>query len=237
MESESLSFLEKLRYCHRFWRYRRRSEPDTIIFIKEEFLPGGLALDIGANKGIVTYFLSRQAGPKGKVVAFEPQSEMNQQISRVAKTFGMSNIEIHTIGLSDKNGTATLFRGEAGTTANLVAGADWQNEKVEIETVTLDSFFETHQLDRLDFIKCDVDGFEAEVLNGAVGVLKKYSPKVLIEIDESDLAKITAIFEDFGYDGGVFWHGGKRYPASDTEKVSYRHPTAKWRNFLFCKNQ
>lgn len=235
MNVETLPFTEKLHYCHRFCRYAWRSEPDTVRFIREEFEPGGTALDIGANKGIVTYFLGKQAGPEGRVIAFEPQPEMKQQIIKVTNTFGLKNVEVHSLGLSDSNGTATLFRGKSGATANLVKGAEWQTDKVTVETKTLDSFAAERPIDRLDFIKCDVDGFEAQVLRGAEKTLRKYRPKVMVEISEDLVPEIVEILNGYGYDDGVFWFRGKRYPTVETTEIAYRHPNSKWRNFLFLK--
>ena len=160
---------------------------------------------------------------------------MKDQIQKVARTFGLNNIEIHNIGLSDKDETATLFRGEAGQTANMVAGGSWQNEEIEVESRSLDSFVESHSVEKIDFIKCDVDGYEMQVLNGMTGVLKRFSPKILVEIGEAKLPGIASFLRDHGYDEGVFWFKGKRYSASETQSVPYRHTAAKWRNYLFCK--
>lgn len=232
---DKLSLYDRLHYLHRFWRYRFRTEPDTVQFIEEEYEPGGVALDIGANKGIVTYFLGKQAGPSGKVIAFEPQPEMGNQIRRVARTFGLSNIEVHSIGLSEKDETVTLYRGNAGQTANMVASGSWQHEEIEVESRSLDSFVESHSIEGIDFVKCDVDGYEMQVLKGATGVLEKFSPKVLIEISEDKFTGIANLLKENGYDDGIFWFKGKRYPASESNSVPFRHPTAKWRNYLFCK--
>lgn len=226
------SFVERLHYRHRFWRYTHRTEPDTVHFIRNELRPGQTALDIGANKGIVTYFLARQAGPQGRVIAFEPQPEMAPQIRKMANTFKLENITIETLGLSDRCETMSLFRGEAGSTANMVEGRNWQQEKLEVETVTLDSYVEKEKL-RVDFIKCDVDGYESQVLAGAAGVLREQKPKLLIEISEKNLVEISSIIDSYGYGTGEFFHGGRRYPAAETTRVPYRHEGAKFRNFLF----
>lgn len=233
--TENLTLKERLHYRHRFLRYRFRTEPDTVHFIREEVKPGQVVLDIGANKGIVTWFLGKQVGPKGRVLAFEPQPEMVPQIERVARSFGLANVEVHGIGLSDRADQASLFRGEAGSTANLVAGRDWQQEELEIDVVTLDSFAEEHGLDAIDFIKCDVDGYELPVLRGATRVLTEQGPDVLIEVTESALPEVSEIFRDLDYDGGTFFHRGSRFPASETGNHSYRHEGAEFRNFLFRK--
>ena len=237
MSGETLTFAEMLHYRHRFLRYRNRTEPDTVNFIKEEFEPGGVALDIGANKGIVTYFLGKQAGQNGRVIAFEPQPELGRQISRVANTFGLRNVDVHSIGLSDEDGMATLYRGNIGSTANLVVGAEWQTEELRVPIRSLDSFFEVAGIERLNFVKCDVDGYEVPVLKGAEKVLMKFHPKVLIEIQDTDVPEVAEILKRYGYDGGVFCFKGRRYPASETQNVGYRHAIAKWRNFLFCKSK
>jgi len=94
---------------------------------------------------------------------------------------------------------------------------------------------ESNGIERIDFIKCDVDGYEAQVLNGAMKVLRHYSPKVLVEIDEHNVPEVAGFLKDQGYDSGVFRKRGKCYPASETGNVAYRHPEAKTRMFLFRK--
>lgn len=234
-ETAKLSFKERLHYLHRFFRYRNRTEPDTVRFIEEEVSRGDVVLDIGANKGIVTYFLGKAAGPEGRVLAFEPQPEMEEQIGKVAATFGLRNVEIFPIGLSDRDEETSLFRGEAGSTAVLEAGRDWQQDEITIEITTLDGFLEKQHVPRVDFIKCDVDGYELHVLNGARRLLGEQGPKVLIEISETALEEVTSVFRELGYDDGVFWYRGRRYPAGQTSELPYRHVGAEFRNFLFCK--
>ena len=231
----TLSFRDRLHYLHRFWRYRNRTEPDTVNFIREEVSSDDVVLDIGANKGIVTYFLGKAAGPRGRVLAFEPQPEMEAQIHRVANAFRLGNVEVFPIGLSDREETASLFRGEAGSTAVLESGRDWQTDEITIQIQTLDGFLEKEGVGKVDFIKCDVDGYEMHVLNGARKLLSEQGPKVLIEVSENVLEEVTGVFRELGYDDGVFWYRGKRYPAAETSQWPYRHVGAEFRNFLFCK--
>ncbi len=233
--SRQLSFKKRLHYLHRFFRYRNRTEPDTVRFIEEEVSPGDVVLDIGANKGIVTYFLGKAVGPEGRVLAFEPQPEMEELITKVAASFRLENVEVFPLGLSDREEETSLFRGEAGSTAVLESGRDWQQDEIKIQIKTLDGFLEEQQLAHVDFIKCDVDGYEMHVLKGARKLLEEVGPKVLIEVSESALEEVTAVFRQLGYDDGVFWYRGKRSPAAETSQLPYRHVGAEFRNFLFCK--
>lgn len=233
--SKGLTFKERLHYLHRFFRYRNRTEPDTVRFIEEEVSVGDVVLDIGANKGIVTYFLGKAAGTEGRVLAFEPQPEMEELIGKVAKSFRLENVEVFPLGLSDRDEETSLFRGEAGSTAVLESGRDWQKDEIKIKITTLDGFLEKQGIEHVDFIKCDVDGYELHVLNGGRKLLEECGPKVLVEVSESDLEGVIEVFRELGYDDGVFWYRGNRYPASETGRFPYRHVGAEFRNFLFQK--
>ena len=57
---------------------------------------------------------------------------------------------------------------------------------------TLDDWCDEYRLDRLDFVKIDVDGYEIDVLEGAIKTLKKYSPKIMMEF-------MPYIFEERGH--------------------------------------
>lgn len=230
---DSFSIIERLHYQHRFWRYSRRTEPDTIHFIRTELQAGQTALDIGANKGVVTYFLARQVGPGGRVVAFEPQPEMNPLIRRMARSFGLENVSVETLGLSDHEGQVSLFRGKAGTTGNLEANRSWQCEEIPISITTLDHYVATREPFPIHFIKCDVDDHESKVLAGAADVLRTHRPKLLIEISEENLGNITEMLRCHGYNPGEFWFRGRRYPASESGNYPFRHAHARFRNFLF----
>ena len=76
-----LSPIGKLHMRHRFWRYRYKSEVPDIRYVLESRLEGKTLLDIGANIGIYSYYLSRKAGPHGKVYAFEAQPELGSIIN------------------------------------------------------------------------------------------------------------------------------------------------------------
>lgn len=231
---DTFSLSERLHYRHRFWRYARRTEPDTVHFIHSELRAGETALDIGANKGVVTYFLARQTGPGGRVVAFEPQPEMNPRILRMARSFRLQNVSVESVGLSDHEGKTSLFRGGPGTTGNLAANRSWQQEEIPIAITTLDQYVKSHGNFPIHFIKCDVDDHEAKVLAGAAALLHSQRPKLLIEISEENLEEITEMLKAHGYGPGEFWYRGKRYPASGTAGCPYRHAHARFRNFLFA---
>ena len=55
---------------------------------------------------------------------------------------------------------------------------EFQYESVKVTTI--DSFVEKHSLTRVDFIKCDIEGAERNMLRGAKNTLKTFAPKLSI---------------------------------------------------------
>ena len=93
-----------------FWvrcmRYRFRTEKLPLKTLMRLDLNGATVIDIGANKGIYCYWLSRAVGGSGKVMAFEPQPEMINYIRDRKQSFALDNVEIIPTALSDRHGTA-----------------------------------------------------------------------------------------------------------------------------------
>ena len=71
------------KFVFRAWRYRLRAERPEIRFLLNQLQLGHTAIDIGAHKGAYTYWMSQRVGSSGQVIAFEPQPELNQTISKL----------------------------------------------------------------------------------------------------------------------------------------------------------
>lgn len=65
----------KLHMLHRCWRYRLRTEKESIRYILSinKKIQSITAIDIGANRGIYSYWLSKQVSKGGQIIAFEPR--------------------------------------------------------------------------------------------------------------------------------------------------------------------
>ena len=71
---------------------------------------GKTVLDIGAHRGIYSYWMSKAVGPQGSVFAFEPQPECVAHLEKVKTEFQLANLEIVPQGLSENPGTLPLWR-------------------------------------------------------------------------------------------------------------------------------
>lgn len=151
----------------------------TVGLIERFVRPGAVCFDIGANVGAITFALARAAGPGGRVYAFEPGPPTLRRLQRnVSLNPSLKEVvSIHPVGLSDRPGSLLWSedmenRGNAGLLHE-------SGERVPV--VTLDDFCREQGVERVDFIKIDVEGMELEVLRGAESVLRRCRPVLYFE--------------------------------------------------------
>ena len=107
-----MRFIDRLHMLHRAWRYRLRAERQEIRYLFQQDLLGATVVDIGANRGVYSYWMHRRVGPLGQVVAFEPQPELVAWLKQVQKGFRLQRLQIVPQALSSSPGEGTLVRPE-----------------------------------------------------------------------------------------------------------------------------
>jgi len=232
---------QRIRMLVRLWKYRLREERDSIAFMRRQPLDGRTVVDIGANKGIYSYWMSQQVGPRGKVIAFEPQPELLTHLDEFKQSFGLTNLEIVGKGLSNRRGTVAMHRDKPGALgASLAveqesAATIGSMESIDVEVVTLDEFCEEARTGPIAFIKCDVEGHELAVFEGARRTLQTDRPVLLFECHhhEAERGALFKFLTDLGYEG-LFFERGSPHPYSHFRDVPYRKPTIRFRNYMFA---
>ncbi|WP_246252083.1 FkbM family methyltransferase [Ancylobacter pratisalsi] len=164
---------------------------------------GEIAFDVGANRGLYSYWLLRLGA---QVFAFEPNPAMGRVLaSRFAKDLKSGRMKLFECVVSDDNGVVELhipvgFSPLATVDGRAIA-ADVPVDKLMIRAVRLDSFVEGP----VDFIKIDVEGHEQKVLDGAAGLIASSRPTLLVEAEERHrpeaVASMRAMLEPLGYEG------------------------------------
>lgn len=157
---------------------------------------GDTVIDCGTSIGDHTVTYASFVGPTGKVIGFEANPDvaeccqMNLAIYPWAKCYN--------IGLSDSFGVCGIDINPNVGASRLV------NSGREVKLAPLDSFME--EIDRCDFIKVDIEGFEPRMLRGAAALIAKYHPPILMEINEGALGAqgfkpndVFAILQGYGY--------------------------------------
>lgn len=133
-----------------------------------------IVFDCGANVG---FFSVMAANHNCTCYAFEPMPPNIKYLKKVVEV--NPHIILVPYAVCDKVGTIQFETSERiSCGAKMVSNNIGNNSKVDC--LTLDYFVEKNKIDRVDFIKVDVEGAERLLLKGAEGVLKEYSPKLSI---------------------------------------------------------
>ena len=236
-----MTFSDRLRMLNRLWKYRLREESESIAFMRRQPLAGRTAIDVGANKGIYSYWMSRQVGPRGRVIAFEPQPDLSPHLDDLKQTFGLTNLQIVSKGLSNRPGTAAMRRDKPGSVGASLEpptpeeDASRMTETIDVEVATLDQFCAAKKLVDVAFIKCDVEGHELAVFQGGRELLRRQRPVLLFECHHHEARRgaLFAFLADLGYDG-FFVQNGERVTYQEFAERPYRKPTIKHRNYMFA---
>ena len=198
---------------------------------------GKTVLDIGAHRGIYSYWMSKAVGPQGSVFAFEPQPECVAHLKKVKTEFGLTNLEIIPEGLSEDSGTMPLWREypESGSSSMEFSAKakDGDYEAIAASVTTLDNFFLSKNIHPA-LIKCDVEGHELAVFLGGKNLLEKYHPDILFECHDRQAQEghVFAFLEDLGY-RGYFYESREKHTSTEFDKVPYFKPTRTYRNYIF----
>ena len=137
------------------------------------------SIDVGAYKGVYTYFLAKYSK---KVYAFEP----NPKSYKILKKTVNKKVEVLPYALSNKSSFDLLkipkgrkgYSNQGGSIRNVKLDKNFG--KLKVETKKIDDL----KLKNIGFIKIDAEGVELKVLNGAKKLIQKYKPTLLIEIEE-----------------------------------------------------
>lgn len=160
----------------------------------------GVALDIGANRGIYT----RRIAPKfEKVYAFEPHPDNIKHLQE--RTIQFDNVEIIQGVISDVDGPAKLYNciaNHGGHTLSkaVMEKAIWghsPDDFLEVVGTTLDTFCKDK---KVSFMKVDVEAAEDRIFNSAIETLKNNKLDMIVEVHQFvDYARLYKFFADLGF--------------------------------------
>jgi FkbM family methyltransferase len=169
----------------------RLSRPDDyqIVYGEQEraFLDlkprdGDFVLDVGAHIGSYALRYSHLVGKGGTVLAFEPEPNNYRILTWNLQLNHIQNVEIRQEALGNFHGKSRLRISAHAGVHSFVRSSDEINQTGErvVSVVRLDDL----DLDRLDLIKIDVEGFEVEVLKGGENTLRRFKPRMQIEVHQ-----------------------------------------------------
>lgn len=181
--------------------YGEFSELEAQLF-EQLVQPGQVVVEAGANIGAHTVHLARLVGPGGMVMAFEPQRAIYDLLCANAKLNGMDNIHPFLGGMGARQEMMQVPPLDYGKNLNF-GGVSLQRGTAgeDVPVVPLDAL----NLPALHLLKIDVEGMEAEVLEGARQTIARHRPALYVENDRAEhSARLIALVESFGY--AMWWH-------------------------------
>ncbi|MBW7845903.1 MAG: FkbM family methyltransferase [Bacteroidia bacterium] len=179
--------------------FLRKKYPE-LFYLKEIIKPGFVCVDIGANVGYYSVFLSKYAGNEGCVYAVEPVQLFAEIFKKNTQHFGIGNITLYSTALGGENKTIQMgtpvidgvFR--HGLTKVIDSDTSLENmHTYNVEMHVPDELFA--HLQRFDFLKCDVEGYEVYLMPHFIKTISKFKPIIQMEISTVDNRKI--IFDLF----------------------------------------
>jgi FkbM family methyltransferase len=149
-------------------------------------LPGDVAIDGGANRGLHTIPMAHLVGESGKVVGFEAIPALAKELSSKSHELGLNNILIKSLAIGDRKGSVDFhhvlkddYYSGIKEQSGLPETAKESMVKIQVELSTLDLELESEKNIRL--IKLDLEGGEYHALMGASRIMAENKPLVIFE--------------------------------------------------------
>jgi FkbM family methyltransferase len=173
-------------------------EPHVTNLMARLIKPNDVCFDVGANIGVYTLVMSDLA-PQGHVHAFEPSSMNFGFLQQNISNNRLLNASPHRLALGNKTGSGNFhylpeFAGcsfaedqTVDTNPDRIIqrawGAQWLRVTEAVEFITLDRWAAQNSIDRLDFMKMDVEGSERFVVEGGKTVFERFKPILFTELN------------------------------------------------------
>jgi FkbM family methyltransferase len=159
-----LDFTEKSAY-----RYFAcgETEREVVRLLSALVGTGATVFDVGANLGFFALLASRVVGPTGHVVAFEPDPSNVERIRRNLRHNPGRTVDVEALAVADEAGEARFHIGHQDEVGSLLRDPQHVTDRsVAVPTVSLDRYLDEHAIERVDFLKMDIEGAEVLALRG-----------------------------------------------------------------------
>jgi FkbM family methyltransferase len=212
-------------------------EKDLGDMIKKCLKPGDVFLDIGANIGYFS-LLAANSEPTSKVISFEPAKDLFQKLEENISINTFKNITTLNVAVGEINEETELFISGSDNLgmSSFRQPGNYSGKKEKVKVVTIDSWFKTAGLSKVDLIKLDIEGSELAALKGMQETLQNFKPLVIAEVNPETLASfnltpgdIYSYLNKLNFDGFIISEkeGLKRVNQNntrETKNVLFIHP-------------
>lgn len=194
---ESYSMINRALGVYEYWK---------TLLIMDLIKPGMTIIDVGVNKGYYSLLFAKLMNDKGIVLSFEPVEENCYWIKKSININKYKCIKLYQYALSNKEEEVTFYLGKKSGHGSIFlsqSNVDSEKAPITIKTRKLDDVLKENNIDKIDFIKIDVEGAELMVLQGAENALKKSENlKLVVDLDrisKEDKKQLIDMLISFGF--------------------------------------
>lgn len=180
--------------------YGEFSEGEIEVFDRY-ISPGHTVVEVGANIGAHTVYLSKRVGTQGSVIAIEPQRLVFQTLCANLAINNLTNVITYQAGAGSADGVITVPNVDPNEPHNFGGVSLGGSEGYLVPLMTIDSLNMTH----CNLLKLDVEGMEIEVIKGAIETIERCKPIMYIENDRREnSSELVKMINTLGYQ--LWWH-------------------------------
>jgi FkbM family methyltransferase len=192
---------------------------------------GSIFFDVGANIGLYCISASRHVGADGQVVGFEAHPTIYRYLETNVARNGIENIAVENLAVGAENGRIRIaFSARNPGETHVAAGSE---QGVSVPLVTLDDYCAGNGIERIDYLKIDVEGYETHVINGAAAIIAasesiliqtEYEPRHLQRYGSS--TELVNLLRNWGFRPHTIAWDGAAWPLDSFDK--YRGGEIVW---------
>ena len=164
---------------------------------------GDTAIDIGANLGYYARPIADIIGHEGHLYAVEPVPVIFSVLQRNMRGCDNATLLNYALGEEERQiemaNDSVAAAGYFGTGRNFVSEGELSKDAVRFTAQMKQGSQLFADLKRIDFIKCDIEGYERVVIPELKPILERHHPTLLIETDGDTRRDIVSLMEGLGY--------------------------------------
>lgn len=178
-------------------------EPAVQQVMEQRLSPGMTFYDLGANIGFFSLLAARLVGPSGRVFSFEADPEIAARLAENLSYNKFTHAVVEEKAVWSKPATVSFARVDSNISpdrglGHVSVGEPPASSVISVEAISLDQYVLFHPAP--DFIKCDVEGAEVAVFEGAERLLREKRPVLLVEMhSEENQRVLMSKFRQCGY--------------------------------------
>lgn len=173
-------------------------EPGVGLALRDLVRPGDTCFDVGAFDGTLTQVMSRAAGPRGRVCAFEANPGTLAALTRACSANAMANVHLVHAAIWHTTGEWVTMHAPPGVPVAASIAGPANETDTAVPTLALDDYVRRYEL-HPNVVKMDIEGAEEHALTGFLDTLARHKPHLILEQRTKEIHALDLVRE-LGYD-------------------------------------